>query len=52
MGDHHKIPRQKIGISMHPEMAADVKQEAARRGITIRALFEELWAAYMKAKRT
>lgn len=51
MPDHHKVPRQIIGISMSPDMAADVKKEASRRGITIRNLFEEMWAEYGKTKR-
>jgi len=38
--------RQIIGISLPPEVAAEVKIEAARRGLTLRKLFEELWTAY------
>lgn len=38
--------RQIIGVSLSPELAKEVKTEAARRGITLRQLFEELWAGY------
>lgn len=51
MSDHHKVPRQIIGVSMNPDMAADVKREASKRGITIRKLFEEMWAEYGKTKQ-
>lgn len=35
-----------VGFSLSPEMAAAVKMEAARRKLTLRKLFEELWADY------
>ena len=38
--------RQIIGFSLPPDMAREVKQEAARRGISLRKLFEEIWSLY------
>lgn len=38
--------RQIVGISLSPEMARDVKAEAGRRGMSLRKLFEEMWAGY------
>lgn len=43
--------RQIVGFSLPPELAVEVKMEAARRNITLRTLFAELWALY-KAKRS
>ncbi|MCX8281768.1 hypothetical protein OSJ77_16360 [Phyllobacterium sp. 0TCS1.6C] len=43
-------PRKIIGLSLPPELAREVKAEAARRGISLRALFEEIWSQYQKAK--
>ena len=37
-----------LGLSLRPELAREVKADAAKRGITIRSLFEELWATYKK----
>jgi len=42
--------RQIVGFSLPPELAVEVKTEAARRNISLRALFGELWALY-KAKK-
>lgn len=42
--------RQIVGFSLSPEMARDVKTEAARRGISLRKLFEELWGDYGQRK--
>jgi len=42
-------PRQILGISLPPDLASEVKVEAARRGIRLRALFTEMWGLY-KAK--
>ena len=39
--------RQVLGISLTKAMAREVKIEAARRGLTLRALFEEMWQAYL-----
>lgn len=52
MSDHHKSPRKIIGFSMSPELAIEVKAEAAQRGKSLRKLFEEMWALYQKAKKT
>lgn len=38
--------RQIVGISLSPEMAAAVKDEAARRKVSLRKLFEEMWEGY------
>lgn len=38
--------RKILGVSLSPEMALQVKSEAARRGVTVRKLFEEMWAQY------
>lgn len=42
--------RQIVGFSLPPEMAAAVKDEAARRKVSLRKLFEEMWDGY-SAKR-
>jgi cyclopropane fatty-acyl-phospholipid synthase-like methyltransferase len=44
--------RQIIGLSLSPEMAREVKEEAARRGTSIRKMFEELWGNYKKKPKT
>jgi len=46
MPDSHQTPRKIVGISMTPSLAKEVKAEAARRGISLRKLFEELWELY------
>jgi len=38
--------RQIVGFSMSPALALDVKKEAARRNISLRKLFEEMWELY------
>lgn len=43
--------RQIVGFSLAPERAAAVKVEAARRGISLKKLFEEMWAAYEKTNK-
>jgi hypothetical protein len=43
-----QVNRRIVGFSLSPQMAKKVKAEAARRGITLRALFEELWGLYEK----
>jgi hypothetical protein len=42
--------RQIVGFSLSPAMAAAVKMEAARRKLSLRKLFEELWTDYEKKK--
>jgi len=51
MADHHTAPRRIVGFSMSPKLAVDVKAEAAKRGITLRKLFEEMWELYKKSKK-
>lgn len=51
MSDTHQAPRKIIGISMSPTMAVEVKEEAARRGLSLRKLFEEMWALYTAQKK-
>lgn len=43
--------RQIVGFSLAPERAREVKAEAARRGINLRQLFEELWELYKAQPR-
>ena len=40
---HDPLPRKILGISLPPEVANQVKAEAAKRDITVRDLFLELW---------
>lgn len=42
--------RQIVGFSLSPVMASAVKMEAARRKLSLRKLFEELWTDYEKKK--
>lgn len=42
--------RQILGISLPPEVAQEVKTEAARRNITMRALFIEMWEGFKSKK--
>lgn len=44
----HKRPRRIVGFSLPPELAAKVKAEAGRRNMSLKTLFEELWALYEK----
>lgn len=43
--------RRIIGFSLSPELASRVKAEAGRRQISLKELFEELWAAYEKRSK-
>ncbi len=43
--------RQIVGFSLSPAMAAAVKMEAARRKLSLRKLFEELWEGYEANKK-
>lgn len=38
--------RQIVGFSLSPETATAVKAEAARRKVSLRKLFEEMWEGY------
>jgi hypothetical protein len=39
-----------VGIRMTPERASEVKVEAPHLGISVAALFEENWEAYVRGK--
>ena len=43
--------RQIVGFSLPPSLAAEVKVEAAKRNLSLRKLFGEMWTLY-KAKKT
>lgn len=43
-----RTARQIVGLSLSPETASAVKAEAARRNISLKKLFEEMWALYQK----
>jgi hypothetical protein len=43
-------PRKIIGFSLPLNLAAEVKVEAARRNISLRKLFTELWSLYRNSK--
>lgn len=43
-----KTIRQIVGFSLSPEQASAVKVEAARRGISLKKLFDEMWTIYIK----
>lgn len=40
--------RQIVGFSLPPAVAAEVKMEAARRNLSLKDLFGEMWALYKK----
>jgi len=44
----NRASRQIVGLSLSPEVAAELKMEAARRGLSIRDLFLEMWTEYKK----
>jgi hypothetical protein len=44
--------RRIVGFSLPPALAAEVKMEAARRGVSLRSLFAEMWALYKNTKRS
>lgn len=44
---HDDAKRRIIGISLAPQVAGEVKAEAARRGISLKRLFEEMWTQYV-----
>jgi hypothetical protein len=39
-----------VGFSLSPKLATEVKMEAARRGLSLRKLFEEMWPLYKAGK--
>ena len=52
MVNTNKAPRKIIGISMSPSMAVEVKAEAAKRELSLRKLFEEMWALYKENNKS
>lgn len=42
--------RQIVGFSLSPELARAVKVEAAERKMSLRKLFEEMWADYKQRR--
>lgn len=40
--------RQVVGFSLPPSLAREVKQEGARRNLSLRNLFQEMWDLYKK----
>ena len=48
MPDTRKI----VGFSLSPDLAVAIKVEAARREITLRKLFEEMWELYKTNKKS
>lgn len=52
MPESHQTSRKIVGFSMSPKQAIEVKEEAAKRGISLRKLFEEMWALYKEKKNT
>ena len=49
--DHPKT-RQIVGFSLPPALAAEVKVEAAKRNLSLRELFGEMWTLYKTKKTT
>jgi hypothetical protein len=47
----NRSDRRILGFSLSPELAREVKAEAERRGISLRTLFEELWAMHKQNSR-
>jgi hypothetical protein len=42
--------RAMVGIRMTPDRETEVKIEAARRGVSVATLFDEIWQAYVRGK--
>jgi hypothetical protein len=40
-----------LGIRMTPDRMIEVKVEAARRGMSVATLFEDLWARYVSMRK-
>ncbi|RWQ74182.1 MAG: hypothetical protein EOS85_22165 [Mesorhizobium sp.] len=40
-----------LGVRVTPVLRTSIKIEAARRGITIAELFEEMWRGYLERQR-
>jgi hypothetical protein len=43
--------RKILGVSLSVALARDVKEEAARRGISLKRLFEEMWELYRQTHK-
>lgn len=48
--DDRSARRQILGFSLDPGMARDVKTLAAQNGVSLKKLFEDMWAVYKKQK--
>ncbi len=50
-GDHAADERDSIVVSLRltPQLAAEFRMEAARRGVRLNKLFAEVWDQYRKA---
>jgi predicted HicB family RNase H-like nuclease len=46
---NRSTPSRIIGVRMSPKLAKKVKEEAAKREISIRKLFEEMWVLYSES---
>jgi hypothetical protein len=46
------VATQVVGFRLSLPIAREVKSEAAKRGIKLNALFEELWAQYKDGTRS
>jgi hypothetical protein len=42
--------RAMVGIRMTHDRETEVKVEAARRGVSVATLFDEIWQAYVRGK--
>ena len=51
MPDNQRTPRKIIGFSMAPTLAVEVKEEAAKRSMSLRKLFEEMWEIYKASQK-
>jgi hypothetical protein len=43
--------RQIVGFSLPRDLAAEVKMEAARRGVSLKELFTEIWALHRSSPK-
>jgi hypothetical protein len=43
--------RQIVGFSLPRDLAAEVKMEAARRGVSLKDLFTEMWALHKSSQK-
>ena len=39
-----------VGVRMTPDREMEVKMEAVRRGLSVAALFDEIWQDYMQGR--